>query len=43
MTFILYDTKLTIGTNGQGLLLSLAESHENNFIVEFSASGQTCG
>ena len=33
MTFILDDTKLTIGTNGQELLLGLAEPHENNFVV----------
>ena len=33
MTFALDDTKLTISTNGQELRLSLAEPHENNFIV----------
>ena len=33
MTFILDDTKLTIGTNGKELLLGLAELHENNFAV----------
>ena len=33
MTFLLDDTKLTISTNGQELLLGLAEPHENNFLV----------
>ena len=33
MTLVLDDTKLTISTNGQELFLSLAEPHENNFVV----------
>lgn len=33
MTLILDDTKLTISTNGQELLLGLAEPHENDFVV----------
>lgn len=33
MVFVLDDTKLTISTNGQKLLLGLADTHENNFAV----------